>query len=77
MKICIAKAFAIDSHFAIIRSYDRQGLIVLGDLNIDSPDPMDGDEPEVPGENIIVDDDGAYTAFRDTDNSESDDSEEY
>ena len=35
---------------------------------------MDGDEPEVPGENNLVDDDGAIAAFKNADDSESDDS---
>ena len=77
MKICIAKASIAqskDSRFTIIRSNDRQGLIALRGLNIDGPDPIDGDEPEVTEKNIHIDDDRIFTAYRDVDDSESDDS---
>ena len=74
MKICIADAFARDSRFAIIRSDDRQAPVASGGRNLDGPDTMDGDEPEVPGDKILVDDDGAFSAFRDAEDSEPDDS---
>ena len=38
------------------------------------PDRIDGDEPEIPGENILVDDDRAFSAFGDADYEESNDS---
>ena len=71
MKISIANAFARDSRFAIIRSAERQeqaGLEALEDLALAI---MEGDEPEVPGEAIPVDNDQAFTAFMNNDDSSS------
>ena len=76
MKICIAHAFAKNGRFTIIRSDDRQALVDLGGPDTDGlgPDRIDGDEPEIPGENILVDDDRAFSAFEDADYEESNDS---
>ena len=72
MKICIADAFARDSCFAVIRSTDRQALVALGGLNLEGIALNDGEEPEVPGEVIHVDEDRAFSAFRNADDSASD-----
>ena len=76
MKICIAHAFAKNGGFTIIRSDDRQALVDLGGPDTDGlgPDRIDGDEPEIPGENILVDDDRASSAFGDANYEESNDS---
>ena len=64
MKICIANSFAIDGRFALIRSNDRQALAALGGLTIEV-DHMSGVEPENSGDDIHVDDDSAFSAYRD------------
>ena len=64
MKLWIANAFAADSRFALIRSDDRQSMAALGDLTIDEVDHMNGDEPENPGDSIHMDDDSAFTTYR-------------
>ena len=70
--MCIADAFARDSRLAIIRSEERQTLAAIGGLNIEDLAIIDGIEPEVAGEVIHVDQDRAFSAFRDPENSESD-----
>ena len=65
MKICIINASATDSRCALIRSDDRQSMAALGDLTIYKVDQMNGDEPENPGDSILVDDDSAFTTYRD------------
>ena len=72
MKISIANAFARDSRFAIIRSAERQEQAGLGALEDLALAIMEGDEPEVPGEAIPVDNDQAFTAFMNNDDSSSD-----
>ena len=57
MKICTATAFAQDGRFAIIRSDESQSLFALGGPDADGPDPTDGDEPAIPEEKVLVDDD--------------------
>ena len=41
-------------------------------LNFVGPEPIGGDEAEVPGEIILIDEDWAFSAFRDVDDSASD-----
>ena len=72
MKICISEAFARDSRFAIIRSVEREAVVALEALNFVGPEPIGGEEPEVPGDVIHVDDDRAFSAFRDPEDSASD-----
>ena len=57
--------------FALIRSDDRQALAALGGLTIEV-DHMNGVEPENSGDVIHVDDDSAFSAYRD--NAEDSDS---
>ena len=71
MMICIANSFATDGRFALIRSDDRQALAALGGLTIEV-DHMNGVEPENSGDVIHVDDDSAFSAYRD--NAEDSDS---
>ena len=47
-------------------------MVALGGLNSDVPEPIEGDEPEVAGEVIHIDDDQAFTAYRSDDDSASD-----
>ena len=63
MKIC--------NSFALIRSDDRQALAALGGLTMEV-DHMNGVEPEKSGDVIHVDDDSAFSAYRD--NAEDSDS---
>ena len=72
MKICIADAFARDSRLTIIRSEERQTLTAIGGTNIEGLPIIDGIEHEIPGEVIHVDQDRAFSAFRDPENSDSD-----
>ena len=72
MKICIADAFARDSRLTIIRSEERQTLAAIGGMNIEGLSIIDGIEHEIPGEVIHVDQDRAFSAFRDPENSDSD-----
>ena len=60
--ICIADASARDSRLKIIRSEERQKLAAIGGLEIDVT------ELEIPGEVIHVDQDGAFSTFRDRKN---------
>ena len=69
MKITIAEAFGRDSRFTIIRSAERQALVAD---NQDANVIDEGEEPEVPGENIAVDDDRAFAAYADSDSDNSD-----
>ena len=71
MKICIANSFATDGRFALIRSDDRQALAALGGLTMEV-DHMNGVEPEKSVDVIHVDDDSAFSAYRD--NAEDSDS---
>ena len=48
MKICIADAFARDSHLTIIRCEERQTLAAIRGLNIEGLSVIDGIEPEIP-----------------------------
>lgn len=77
MKISIANAFARDGRFDIIRSIERQQQVALHalDASIGELAIMEGDEPEVPGEVIPIDNDQAFTAFRNNadDTSDEDD----
>ena len=72
MKICIAEAFARDSCFTIIRSEERKAMVAFDRMNFVEPEPIDGDEAEVPGEVIPIDYDRAFTAFRQNEDSASD-----
>ena len=63
LKIC--------NSFALIRSDDRQALAALGGLTMEV-DHMNGVEPENSGDVIHVDDDSAFSAYRD--NAEDSDS---
>ena len=55
----------VEDACALIRSDDRQSMAALGDLTIDEVDHMNGDEPENPGDSIHMDDDSAFTTYRD------------
>ena len=70
MKAMDAKKLAAAE--AVIRSTDRQALVALGGLNLEGIALNDGEEPEVPGEVIHVDEDRAFSAFRNADDSASD-----
>ena len=72
MKICISEAFARDSRLALIRSPEQEAMVALCSLGEKGPDPTEGEEPEVPGEVIRVDEDRAFSAFNDPDDSASD-----
>ena len=64
MKIFIANSFATDGRFALIRSDDScQALAALGGLTIEV-DQMNGVEPESSGDVIHVDDDSAFSPYR-------------
>ena len=63
--ICIADAFARDSRLTIIRSEESQKLADIGGLNIEGLSVIDGTEV------IHVDQDGAFSTFRDPGNSDS------
>ena len=69
--ICIADAFARDSRLTIIRSEKRQKLADIGGLSVEGLSVIDGTELEIPGEVIHVDQDGAFSTFRDPGNSDS------
>ena len=69
--ICIADAFARDSRLTIIRSEKRQKLADTGGLSVEGLSVIDGTELEIPGEVIHVDQDGAFSTFRDPGNSDS------
>lgn len=69
MKICIADAFARDSRLTIIRSAERKALVVFDG----GPEAIGGDEAEIPGEIIPIDDDRAFSAFRDSNNDSASD----
>ena len=71
MKICIADASARDSRLTIIRSEERQTLAAIGGMNIEGLSIIDGIEHEILGEDIHVDQDRAFSAFRDPENSDS------
>ena len=76
MKISIANAFARDGRFSIIRSEERQRHAASQTLQDDLTWAiMAGNEPEIPGEIVPIDNDQAFTAFRndDGDSSENDD----
>jgi hypothetical protein len=60
MKTCIAEAFARDSD-------ERITLVALGGLNVQG---IDGVEPEVAREDIPVDNDRAFSAYRNQDDVE-------
>ena len=60
--ICIADAFARDSRLTIIRSEESQKLADIGGLNIEGLSVIDGTEV------IHVDQDGAFSTFRDRKN---------
>ena len=70
--ICIADAFARDSRLTIIRSEESQKLADIGGLNIEGLSVIDGVGHEIPGEEIHVDQDRAFSAFRDPEISDSD-----
>jgi hypothetical protein len=72
MKICIADAFARDSRLTIIRSEERQTLAAIGALDVGLVNIDEGIEPEIIGDDIHVDNDRAFSAFRDPENSDSD-----
>ena len=72
MKLCISEAFARDSRLAVIRSPEREAMVALCSLSDEGPDLTEGEEPEVPGEVIRVDEDRAFSAFNDPDDSASD-----
>ena len=72
MKICIADAFARDSRLTIIRSEERQKLAAIGGMNIEGLSVIDGVENEIPADVIHVDQDRAFSAFRDPEISDSD-----
>ena len=63
--ICIADAFARDSRLTIICSEESQKLADIGGLNIEGLSVIDGTEV------IHVDQDGAFSTFRDPGNSDS------
>ena len=65
------RLFTFFGRFALIRSNDRQALAALGGLTIEV-DHMSGVEPENSGDVIHVDDDSAFSAYRD--NAEDSDS---
>ena len=72
MKISIAKAFAVESRLTIIRSEERQILGAIGVLDIEGL-AVNGDmEPEISGEEIHDDNDRAFAAYRNPENSYSD-----
>ena len=70
-KISQKRLFTFFGRFALIRSNDRQALAALGGLTIEV-DHMSGVEPENSGDVIHVDDDSAFSAYRD--NAEDSDS---
>ena len=72
MKICISEAFARDRRLALIRSPEQEAMVALCSLGEKGPDPTEGEEPEIPGEVIRVDEDRAFSAFNDPDDSASD-----
>ena len=72
MKICVADAFARDSRLTIVRSEEHQTLAAIGGLNVEGLSVMDGIEPEIPGEVIHLDQDRAFSAIRDPENSDTD-----
>ena len=45
---------------------------IVGGLNIEGLSVIDGIEPEIPGQVIHLDQDRAFSAFRDQKNSDSD-----
>ena len=53
-------------------SEERQTLAAIRGLSIEGLSVMDGIEPEIPGEVIHLDQDRAFSAFRDPENSDSD-----
>jgi hypothetical protein len=71
MKQTIAEAFERDGRFTAIRSADRQTVAAVGALNFEQI-AIAGEEPEVDGETIAVDQDRAFSAFRSADDSASD-----
>ena len=70
-KIPQKRLFTFFGRFALIRSNDRQALAASGGLTIEV-DRMSGVEPENSGDVIHVDDDSAFSAYRD--NAEDSDS---
>ena len=75
MKISIAKAFAVESWLTIIRSEEGQILAAIGVLDIEGL-AVNGDmEPEISGEEIHDDNDRAFAAYRNPENSDSDHSD--
>ena len=56
----------------IISSDERQTLAAIRDLNIEGLSVIDGIEPEIPGEVIHLDQDRAFSAYRDPENTDSD-----
>ena len=69
--ICITDAFARDIRLTIIRSEERQKLADIGGLNVEGLSAIDSTALEIPGEVIHVDQDGAFSIFRDPGNSDS------
>ena len=65
----IAEAFGRDSRFTITRSAERQALVAH---NQDANMIDEGEEPEVPGENIAVDADRAFAVYADSESDNSD-----
>lgn len=72
MKLCISEAFARDSRLAIIRSPEREAMVALCSLSEEGPEAAEGEKAEVSGEVIRVDEDRAFSAFNDPDDSASD-----
>ena len=55
---------------------ERQALAAIRGLNIEGLSVMDGIEPEIPGEVIHLDQDRAFSAFRDPDYSDVEEGED-